>query len=220
MLLARLEAGPALSFEQVNLVKDISPIHNQKVPTPGVRRIFKTFADIASELEQLPHIKTDPTTGAALEEPITPELNSLRAILFWRDLRNCVVHRGGLMSHAFCEEHATFFEAMREPYQSYLRPLDPMTRLQLPNLVFYAMASVHHRAAIFLNTRLQETSKRRRGTIHLPEEGLEEPTTFDPAFRPLPLLVEEDHPESVRWAVDETYRAELAPAIAAAREAG
>ena len=217
MLLASLEAGVQLSPKHEELAKDFSPIHTPNKLAPVVPGIFNTFADISSKLEHLPHIKTHPTTGAALEEPLTPDLNSHRAILFWREFRNCLVHRAGLISLGFYNRNNQFFEAMREPYESVLRPLKAMTRLQIPQQVFYAMVSVHYRAAIFLNERLQETSGRRRGTIYLPEAGVEEPTSFDPALKSLPLLVEGDHSESLRWVEDESYRDDLARAVAAAR---
>lgn len=213
MLLATLEAGIPLVLDQQKLVKDVSPVHTPKTPMPGVLRILKTFPGVMSDLGRLPHIRTDPATGTLLEEPTTPDLNSYRAILFWREFRNLAVHSAGLVSGGFCDRHGAFFDAMREPFQDKLRALKPMTKLQLPYVVFYAMVSVHYRAAIFLNERLQEASRRYRGTIYLPKEGVDEPSRFDPSLTTKPLLIDGDHPNSLRWCKEETFRSGLIAAI-------
>lgn len=209
MLLALLEAGGHWSASHQSLARELSPIHTPDRFPPGIPAILKAFPAERDELGQLSHIKTDPLSGADLDEPGTVKLNALAVILFWRDFRNLVVHRGGLISREFATEHGAVFEALRQPYEKFLRPLEPSTRLQLPDVVFYAMISTHHRAAKWLNRHLQQISGGRRGTIHLPESGLEEPVVFDPAVRALPMLLEGDHSDSLRWIRDACFREQL-----------
>jgi hypothetical protein len=121
----------------------MSPVHRRQKNNPGVPSILRAaFPDAPSGLEKLAHIKTDPSTGNELKEPVNANLNSWQAIKFWREFRNLTVHSGGLMTDRFCEQHSAFFEAMGVPYASALRPLGSMKRLQLPNVIFYAMISV------------------------------------------------------------------------------
>jgi hypothetical protein len=219
MFLALLESGQSLSSEQEKLQRDFSPIHSPKTLTPGLPRILRAFPAAHSGLEGLAHVKTDPRSGAELEEPLEPQLNSLQAILFWRDFRNLVVHQSGLTSLRFRAKHVEFFEAMRRPYSDRLRALAPMTRLQLPDVVFYAMISVHHRAGIFLNSVLQQHSVR-RGIVFLPESGREEPTAFDPSLPTLPLLIEGDEAESLRWVTDKNFRNQVLSTLQQSGDAG
>lgn len=218
MILATLEAGFALSPAEEKLAEHFSPVHTPGSYPPGVPTILKTFGAVQADLEGNPHVRTEPATGATLQEPITPILNSYRAILFWRGFRNQFVHSEGLVSKGFRHRHGAFFEAMREPYKEVLRPLEPMIRLQLPSVVFYAMVSVHYRAAGFLNKKLQEISRGRRGTIYAVESGVEEPVQFDPSLITRPMLIDGDHADSARWLKDETFRGKLTAEIADERE--
>ena len=215
-LLATVEDSGSLEEREELLAEDLSPVHSSSV-TPGVPKILEKFPGMKSRLLQLSLIRTDPVTGKELEESTKPELNSYLAINFWRAYRNVIVHSDGLLSASFCERHAEFFESMREPYGVKLKPLEPMSHLQLISEVFYDMVSVHNRAALFLNEGLKELSSRTRGTIHLPDSGLEEPVQSDPTLKAQPLLVDGDHENSLRWIRDETFRGNLLPVITAAR---
>lgn len=209
MLLAILETGGSWSPAHEILARELSPVHTPNRFPPGVPAILKAFPVEREELRQLPHIKTDPMSGADVNQPVTANLNALSVVLFWRDFRNLVVHRGGLISREFADEHGAVFEALRQPYKDRLRSLEPSTRLQLPDVIFYAMISTHHRTAKWLNGRLQQISESRRGIIYLPEMELEEPVVFDPSLKPLPLLMDGDHSDSLRWIRDTNFREQI-----------
>lgn len=207
MLLAVLEKGDATwSEKQTRLASDLSPIHTPDAFPPGVPRILGAFPQEQEGLSLLPHIKTDPATGAPVEAPLAPGLNALSVALFWRDYRNLVVHRDGVVSQDFVAKHSDVFELLRVPYQGKLRPLSLPGRLQLPDVVFYAMMATHHRAARWLNQRLRDLSAGRRGNIFPPEAGIEEPVRLDPRLQARPLLGPGDHAPSLRWTQDEIFR--------------
>ena len=111
---------------------------------------MKSFPDAAIALRLLPHISTDPKTGNAVSVPLSRDLNALRTITFWREFRNHIVHRGSRISPGFCRTHGEFFESLREPYGSTLKPLVTGQLFQLPDLLYYAIATTHNKAAIFL----------------------------------------------------------------------
>lgn len=199
MLLAALEANAALPAKQVNLAERFSPVGKEYVVTPGVPTILDAFPDVKTSLATLPHISTDPKTGAPVEVPVMPQLNALRTMLFWRDYRNYIVHRDSVVSLGFCRAHAEFFELLRAPYAAKLSPLQPGRRLQLPDVIYYAITTVHNRAAVVLNSVLQDTSAGARGHIRARGDTEPEPSRFDGTLRPRPLLETGDHPDSLAW---------------------
>lgn len=199
MLLAQQERGQNLSDDQVKLSIDFSPVGKQYVVTPGVPAILRAFPEARDALEKLPHISTDPKTKEPVEVPSNPKLNSLRTLMFWRDFRNHVIHRGSRISTGFAKAHYDFFELLRQPYAEILRPLKLGNLLQLPDAVFYAMATTHRKASGMLNEQLRALSNARRGVIFLPEESKPEPTVFSNSFNPRRLLIDGDHQPSLAF---------------------
>jgi hypothetical protein len=120
-----------------------------------------------------------------------------------------VVHRGGVISGEFIHRHGALFNTLRQPYKKVLGQLKSPGTLQLPDVIFYAMIATHHRAARWLNMRLQTASGRTRGVIHLPGSGLDEPQVFDPELKPKALLIKHDHSESLRWIHDADFREQV-----------
>lgn len=173
-VLAKLESNSTITGKQEKIIERFSPIGKTYVVTPGVPAILDAFPDIADKLVQLPHISTNPATGEPVEVPADPNLNALRTIFFWRDYRNYIVHRGSRISAGFCRVHSEFFELLRAPYSSHLRPLKQGDRLQLPDVLFYAMATTHNKVAVWLNSALQDASRKSRGCVHLLSAGLPE----------------------------------------------
>jgi len=203
MLLAHAESGKDMPDELKKLTYDFSPFR-QRFIIPTVPIIFDSFKTINSELEKLPHISTDPKTGEQVSEPISTGLNAKSVILFWRDFRNSIVHQDGLVTYAFYEKYNKLFETLRLPYAEILRPLEPGTRLQLPDIVFSAITTTHSKTAFWLNECLQAISET-RGQIQLDEAN----SQFSLSNSFMPLLVEGDHPISLRWIKDATWRNEL-----------
>lgn len=199
MLLAIQEQGDEPTNLQLALVRDFSPVGKEYVVTPGVPRILKAFPEIREALSRLPHISTDPKTKEPVEVPATPDLNSLRTVMFWRDFRNHIVHRGSRISTGFARTYFDFFELLRAPYDEKLRPLKLGSLLQMPDAIYFAMATTHRKAVGFMNERLRDVSANRRGVIFLPEEGREEPIAFQHSFRPHPLLIDGDHEPSLAF---------------------
>jgi hypothetical protein len=144
-----------------------------------------------------------------VEMPAVSELNAWRTVLFWRDYRNHLVHRGSRISNSFSVAHAEFFEHLRAPYGSALRPLERGARLQLPDFLYYAMLTTHNKVAIWLNSVLQEISDGSRGCIRPLGSGLPEPKKFDATLRPRALLLQGDHAESLAWVDQFTMVPEL-----------
>jgi hypothetical protein len=199
MFLGLQETGQQLSKAQGNLAERFSPVGKQFVIIPGVPDIMKAFPSDVAALALLPHISTNPSTGESVEAPAVPELNALRTIAFWRDFRNHIVHRGSRASPGFCRSHSAFFDLLRVPYGAALRALVPGQQFQLPDLLYYAIATTHNKAAIILNQRLADVSQGLRGRIYRPSSGTPEPTRFDPTIVVEPLLTPGDHPESLAF---------------------
>ena len=199
MLLAAQERGRHLSAAQAVLAEHFSPVGKQYVVTPTEPKIMKAFPEVATDLKALPHISTDPRSGEPVEVPPKPELNALRTIAFWRDFRNHIVHRGSRASPGFCRTHSEFFDMLRVPFGAALRKLEPGKKFQLPDQLYYAIATTHNKAAIFLNGKLVEASGEMRGRIYHPSTGIPEPTRFDPKIRVGYMLVPGDHAESLAF---------------------
>jgi hypothetical protein len=199
MILAKLESATGVTIEEEKIAERFSPVDKSYVVTPGVPVILKAFPDIQEGLEKLPHISIDLATGTPVEAPAVPELNALKTISFWRDYRNHLVHRGSVISKGFWVKHSELFELLRAPYVSQLRPLEQGNRLQLPDVVYHAMATTHNKVARWLNSVLQERSGNSRGCVHLLSSGLPEPSKLDATLRPPVLLMDGDHAESLAW---------------------
>lgn len=198
MLLARLERSETLTPKEERLVRQLSPIYTRR--PRGVPSILDCFQDVREELDGLPHINSDPYTKMPVAAPIHPELTALRSILFWRDYRNLLVHRGGRISMDFIETHGAFFEAFRQNYSEVMRELRPTGRLQLPSMIVPAISTTHTKAAKWLNEVLVRASCGTRGKLRPPSE--EEPVKLDLNLIPPKLLTDGDHSTSLKWVLD------------------
>jgi hypothetical protein len=207
MLLAKLESGGTLTDSETRLAHDFSPLR-QRPLIPIAPRVLTAFPTCDSALSALPHITTDYMSGQPVQEAVSPILNAKSAILFWRDFRNHIVHRGGFVSHAFADRHSPLFDELRRPYGETLRPMEPGSRLQLPDVIFAAVASTHMKCALWLNTHLQACSSR-RGRVSPEGSDEAEPSRFDTTIQSKPLLRDGDHTDSLRWLRDETWRTTL-----------
>jgi hypothetical protein len=139
--------------------------------------------------------------------PLSSDLNAFRAIKFWRDFRNIVVHSSGLITTTFRNEHESFFEQLRAPYASFMPPLELGQRLKFFDNVYPAMATTHYKAAFWMNNWLETESGQRRGHPEAPN-----PKTIEYFNMPIvapPLLVPGDHFDSYQWISDSTFRAKF-----------
>lgn len=207
-LLTLLELHGGLTTPaQEALAERFSPFSPKRHHTPPAFKVLDAFPDAMAQLARLPHISTDPVTGASITEPVADQLTALNVLTFWKDFRNLIIHRGNRLSLGFCRKYGALFEQLRKPYAAVLRPLDPIRSLQLPNPVFYATLTTHLKAARCLNTYLRTLSEERRGRLTPP--GSLEPDTFHATNRPPPLLQPGDHEDSLKWATDPDYQLAL-----------
>lgn len=197
LLLARLEGEAGWTNEERLLARLLSPVHT-KGPPPGWPKVMKLLPSVAEGLRSLPHIFRHPETDEELSSPLTPSLNAFTVLVFWRDFRNSVVHRGNVVSLEFVRTHGELFEALREPYGAYIGPLRPGNRLLFPDGFFRAVATTHYRSALWLNNELEAASAGRRGHVFAPRP---KPESFvlDGTERTPPLLLEGDHQLSLDW---------------------
>src|SRR5688572_19541542 len=207
MLLAYIHSGAGLTQAARRLATEFSPFRARFL-IPGVPAVLKAFPEVDEGLSALPHVLTDPVSGRAVDGVADGLLNAKSVILFWRDFRNSVVHRGGLISHSFCKSHFEVFEALRKPYAGKMKALAPGSRLPLPDVVFSALATTHSRCASWLNERLQSNSPN-RGRLRPEGANLPEPKRFEPNFSPGRLLIDGDHSDSLRWLRDKKWRDRL-----------
>jgi len=198
MLLARLERPETLTPKEEKLVRQLSPVYTRR--PQGVPFILDCFQDVREDLDRLPHINSDPHTKMPVITPIHCELTALRSILFWRDYRNLLVHRGGRISMDFIEIHGAFFEAFRQNYSEVMRELRPTGRLQLPSMIVPAISTTHTKAARWMNDILVRVSCGRRGKLRPPSE--DEPVQLDLNLISPKLLKDGDHSGSLKWVRD------------------
>ena len=205
-LLSKLENGTGWTPDERKLAENFSPVHG-KYNAPGWPIITQRIPDLRSGLSVLPHINKDSVSGADITMPVTLDLNAFRTIKFWRDFRNIVVHSSGLITSTFRDENGAFFEQLRAPYMGHMPPLELGKRLKFFDTMFPAMATAHHKAALWMNNWLEKESRQRRGHPEAPDSKTTD--YFDEIIFPKPLLVLGDHSESYQWATDSTYRAKF-----------
>ena len=212
-LLARLESGISLTRKERELGQKFAPVnkrhHVQRHHVPGWPEICQNLPQIREVLIKEPHIKTDPRTGATIDEPITPQLNAFSVIGFWRDWRNSLVHKAGMVSSRFFNRNAEVWNELQDLFPTNI-DLKAGVRLSLDNLTFRAVTAVHSRAAKALRDILVTVSSERRGHVNAPNKAWDYesgpmPPEMLPDFDP-PMLMEGDHQASFLWATDESFR--------------
>ncbi len=204
-LLARLESGEALTQKERSLIHEFSPVQSTRVP--GWPAIFKAIPGICTELSRVPHLKTDPRTGEAVDAPLTPVLNAFTVIGFWREWRNSLVHRSGVVSTWFFNVHGPVWEELQDLAPTN-KDLDIGHKLPLDDSTFRAVAAVHARAAKSRRDILVKVSGERRGHVLAPKPSWKSgrmPPEMMPDRLP-PLLLRGDHESSLLWSTDEVFR--------------
>jgi hypothetical protein len=197
-LLTRLERNEDWSEEEQRLADQFSPILSERIP--GWRQIMRTFPTIADELRSLPHIYLDKKTKNEVNAPVSNALNAASVIEFWREYRNLVVHRGGIVSATFHERYACLYEELVEPLGPDTPKLAPLRPLTFSDALARAMATTHYYVACRLGERLAEFSDGRRGHLNAP--GPEVKLLGTTLANPKPLLIAGDHEASFKWTAD------------------
>lgn len=207
-LLARLESEEILTRKERELSKKFAPL-NKKHHVPGWPAICKNLPIIKEILVKAPHMKTNPKNGIIIEEPVTPNLNAFNVINFWRDWRNSLVHKSGMVSGRFLNRNKIIMQELQElfPTNAELRAGYP---LPIDHYTFRAVTAVHMQAAKAMRDTLVNISNERRGHVNAPkkawnyDKGPMPPELLPDS--PPPLLMEGDHRDSYLWATDASFR--------------
>ncbi len=69
MLLASLERRGEWTSAELDLARQLSPVHSHKRPAPGVPGILRCYSSVATALEKLPHVAVAKAGGGATDEP-------------------------------------------------------------------------------------------------------------------------------------------------------
>lgn len=208
-LLARLERGERWSQEEQRLCDRLSPIVSDR--TPNWFQIMRAFPTIAEELRELPHVYLDKRTKAEVKAPVSAVLNAGSVIKFWREYRNLVVHRDGIVSTAFHDEFVDLYDELVEPFGPGTPTLSPRKPLTFSDSLVRAMATTHYFVASHLASRLKEFSNGRRGHLNAP--GPEVELLGTKLATPKQLLIAGDHDMSLRWTRDIDFCRRLAPRL-------
>lgn len=196
-LLALLETGHEWSSKENKLCLALNPLDRPRGHRlPGTPEVINAFDWLVEGLSTLPHVRS----GADGRESATPESSTLHAhsvVLFWRDYRNLLVHRSGVVSNRFLTRNGPLVEEIRSTFP-YVSPLALGKRVELTDAAFRAVASTHFRVALFMNERLMATSGARRGHPFAPKPHVPGRLVPDDHSR-APLLVEGDHRPSYEW---------------------
>ena len=197
MLLTALEKDQPLSLKQIVLASKFSPLEADNIKpkgyvrAPTVLEIFKAFPYVENELTSMPHALKHETNRQALLGPINSNLTAIKAVKFWRDYRNLLIHRGGFASVDFVETHKAFFEDLQKQYGDRQHPFVAFAHVPLPDTIVHGVVATHDHVAEWLNAYLRRESKNKRGSsAQVTESGLR---LLAPDFRPLPLLMDGDH---------------------------
>lgn len=203
-ILAKLESGSRLSTDEHQLRDGFVPFTKRHIPNwPD---IVRGIPFLEERLSALPHLFKNPKTRAPVTEPLSPNLNALTAIRFWRSYRNQAVHLSRLVTRTFHAKYEAFFAEAMDCF-GHIDHLVPGKPLPFHEDLYKAMAATHYRAALLMNEILETESSGRRGHPEAPN-----PRTIsywpNPPKSP-PLLVSCDHTESHLWATNELFRAEV-----------
>jgi len=203
-LLAKLETRLPWSNEDRYLACRLSPVHSGETE-PSAAFILRCLPALQAFLRGIVPYFKDPFTGASLTVPSPPNLNALEAIKFWISLRNICVHQAGWVSPAFASKYSKMWE-----YQfgglNHIPPLKGGRAVLLFHEVTNRAALNLYRTALALSDELERLSNGRRGQpwSPLPRQISKEGEYDTPTVQP--LLVDGDHPYSLRWTRDPEFR--------------
>lgn len=197
-LLNVLESGGVWAASETSLAGALSPIGPKAVHRiPGIPDVLRGLPWLKEQLQGVSNVATDPVTGKEYDSPLSPELNALSGVLFWRDYRNLLVHRSGIVSTRFLQRHSAYVAAARAQFE-YLPDLEVGRRLALPDAVYRAVAATHYRVAKWMHEYLRTRAQGRRSHAFAPDayvEGRSIPT----GHRSNPLLMPGDHEQSYEF---------------------
>ena len=205
VLLTILENGQPLRPTEVELAETFLPFQvGRRAPIlPGWWDILRSFPQLEVDLRNLPHLFTDPRSGKKVDKPISGTLNAYSVIEFWRAYRNLSVHTSKQITTRFHHRWSGFFAESMESL-GHIERLEVGKPLPVHDDLYGAMAACHYRAALVMTETLIVLSNERRGHPEAP--GPKTTDTF-PAPPPSPLLLlPGDHPDSVRWLRDDSFR--------------
>lgn len=209
LLLTRVETGQGWTSSEAALAASFHPEYGEHDP-PGWPRISKSIPNLASGLRELPHINTDPSTGAEVRVPVSPELNAFQTIRFWRGFRNVAIHNSDIISAAFAREYGPFFDKVRA-FAPHIPPLQAGKHLLFYDDLYRATKTVHYKAALWMNEWLETESTGRRG--HLWAPGPKPTTLVEGEPMAPPMLIAGDHCESYLWVTDPNFRSKIRSAL-------
>jgi hypothetical protein len=202
LLLAKLEASTGWSQAERRLAMSFAPERDSD-EVPSAPRIFQAMPELQTRVTAVPAFAS---RGAAETSDRTDSHTAFDATRFWRAVRNCIVHRGGIVNARFLKRHGGFAAAIFAKYP-HMAPPEIGSGFKLYDDVVRAMAAVHYNAALAMNEYLVETSSERRGHLNAPAART---SIFKNDVQRSPnLLVEGDDPPSYRWTSDPLFRASV-----------
>lgn len=206
-LLSVLENDKQWTQEERHLAMSFCPILNDgHIPT--VLKIGTAIPFLVEGLSKLPHVQTNQENNNELESPITPNLNAWRTILFWRDWRNLLIHRSGLISRQFFDKHYVFYEEYKANYP-FMPDLRVGEKLELTDSIFIGIVATHYKASIWANQQLEINSVGKRGHPYAPNKKPEGKYWVNPPLRSPLLLLEGDQEQSLQWVNDKEFRTNI-----------
>lgn len=210
-LLAKLESAQEWTIAERSLAERFWPTaKDHQLPT--LPHVLDSIPQVQTWLAALPHITTDPVSHQRVTTPVSPNLNALSLVRFWRAYRNLVMHRGGVVSKGFLSRYGAFFTEFAANFK-YVKPLRLGETVDLSDGLAVAVASVQNKAARFLDDQLAVISGERRGHLFAPA-GRRPFAPAEAAAEPWrTLLMEGDHERSLQFIRDTSFANETLAAI-------
>jgi hypothetical protein len=177
MLLATLENGDQLTYEQSELVHWVAK--KGRTPPPrqiavnngpwigGLTQIINAFPSFRSQLEGTSRRIKDPRTKRAEVSPCNPDVGALRVIEFWQDFRNLVVHSRRIVTREFHKKHSHVWGLLRSDLQHVPRLMIGYP-VPLNAALVTASFTTHQVLAKAMRDMLIKYSKEKRGHVFSP----------------------------------------------------
>jgi len=213
-LLAKLEAGEDWTGAERSLAERFWP-RSKDHQLPTLPHMLNSIPSLQDWLAALPHVTTDLATHQAVMAPVSPTLNALSLVRFWRGYRNLVMHRGGVVSKGFLASYGAFFEEFAATFK-YVKTLKLGDTVDFSDGVVVAIASVQNKAARFLDDQLARMSRDRRGHVFAPANRRPFVAAEAAAEPWRTLLLDGDHDRSLQFVRDTSFANETLAAIARA----
>lgn len=205
-LIALLENGRVWSSRERELARMFHPAFGNGY-VPSWPQIVRAFPFLYSGLSRLPHAFRHYSDRSEMTVPISSRVNAFSVIKFWRAYRNLTVHSSRLVTRPFYTRYGKLFSEMMNDLVHLNGRLEPGRPMPMHDDLRSAMGAAQYRAALWMNEQLRELTDDVRGHPEAPNRLTR--TFFAQAPRSPPLLIEGDHPESVRWIKDRDYRLTL-----------